>query len=279
MRDRFGAGEGIAISGAAIAPLLAPSYVGPGDLVSFTAWWGMRAYSAATCGTACIRVVRASDSAQSDINSLANGSLDAATLATFLTATTGKIVTWYDQVGTNDLTQSNDAERPAVLANALGSSYGTNFASAQARLVSTGVTASQPYSFVVICRDPALATYGLFAIDNEAYAGWVVDIFATGTIRSYAGANFDTASGITANTWTAMQFIANGASSVYARNGSESTGNAGAQALTNYPISLGYTVDGSFTGQAVEAGYIAGTISSGNRTALNTNMRAAYGGF
>jgi hypothetical protein len=58
-------------------------YVGPGDIVSFTAWWGFRAYSAARAGTKAIRIVRASDSAQSDINSLANGSLDAATATTF----------------------------------------------------------------------------------------------------------------------------------------------------------------------------------------------------
>jgi hypothetical protein len=55
--------------------------------------------------------VRLSDSAQQDINTLANGSLDAATLTTFLTSATGKIVACYDKAGTNDLTQATDANR------------------------------------------------------------------------------------------------------------------------------------------------------------------------
>ena len=68
-------------------------------------------------GPAC-RLVRASDSAESNFNYDTDGVLDTASVATFLTATTGKVVTIFDQVGDDDLTQGTDANRPAYDATA-----------------------------------------------------------------------------------------------------------------------------------------------------------------
>lgn len=70
-----------------------------------------------------------------------------ATLTTFLTSATGKIVTCYDRAGTNDLTQATDANRPAITASALGTSYGMTFAPASSTvLLSTNTmgTNAQP---------------------------------------------------------------------------------------------------------------------------------------
>src|SRR5262245_59121759 len=123
---------GVGSSGTAAA-----AYTGPGDVVSFSAWHGLRAYSKATIGTKLVRIVRASDSTQQDFASAADGSLDAASIATILNATSGKVVTLYDQVGTNHLTQGTDSARPAITANALNSSYGITFnAAASTELVS-----------------------------------------------------------------------------------------------------------------------------------------------
>ena len=64
----------------------APSYTGPGDVVSgATAWYGLRAYNAAyaTGSNNAVNIRRASDNTTSNIVILANGSLDTVTAASF----------------------------------------------------------------------------------------------------------------------------------------------------------------------------------------------------
>lgn len=71
-------------SGSALIP--PPAYTGPGDIVSFTYWGGMRAYSAAVAATGTqksINVRRASDNATQDILILTSGALDTASALTF----------------------------------------------------------------------------------------------------------------------------------------------------------------------------------------------------
>ena len=56
----------------------APTYTGPGDIVSFTAWYGLRAYSAAVAATGtqkAINITRASDSEVCDVLIATSGSL------------------------------------------------------------------------------------------------------------------------------------------------------------------------------------------------------------
>lgn len=75
----------------------AHGYVGPGDITSYTAWFGVRGYSAAVAapGTApAVRVRRASDNAETDIVILTTGDLDVATAAAF---------TSVDATGTGDI--------------------------------------------------------------------------------------------------------------------------------------------------------------------------------
>ncbi len=257
------------------------SYTGPGDIVAFTAWYGLRAYSAAKCGTACCRVVRASDSTQIDINSAADGSLDAATLATFLAATTGKFVTWYDQVGSNDLTQGTDGNRPAVTANAVNTSYGATFDGGSGTVLVTGsnFNLTQPYSFVATAKQPTPAGCGLLGIDDGSYAGVVVEFTAGPEIRIYAGSNFN--ANITGGALYAFEFVVNGASSVISANGTKTTGDAGAQDTGAHPFMIGNESVGGLgvNGLIFEAGVINNVMSVINQAAINTNMRAAYGGF
>src|SRR5262245_35481039 len=200
-------------------PQTTVAYTGPGDIETFTAWYGFRAYSAATTGTAAIRVIRASDSTQTDINTLSDGSLDSSTLATFLTSTTGKVVTVYDQVGTNHITQATDGNRPAVTASALNSAYGMTFTAASStQLISGSSFASQaiPYAFVTVIK--GTGTKNAASLDTGGYVGVVLEMdVGAGGFRLYAGVNLDVSA--TSGTWYAFQGIANGASSVYNING------------------------------------------------------------
>ena len=70
----------------------------------------------------CLRIRRASDDGESDFGFDGAGDLDVASIATFLAATTGSIVTWYDQSGnTNDAVQATDAEQPPYVASGINS--------------------------------------------------------------------------------------------------------------------------------------------------------------
>lgn len=62
-----------------------PSYSGPGNIASFTAWYGTRAYTAAIAAahSALINLRRGSDNATSDFNALSNGDVDQAAALTF----------------------------------------------------------------------------------------------------------------------------------------------------------------------------------------------------
>ena len=92
-------------------------------------------------------------------------------------------------------------------------------------------------------------------------------------------ANFDAS--ISANTWYALQFIVNGASSVISRNGTEATGDAGANTIAARTLMIGDVHAGDpMSGSIMEVGVLTtGAIDSTPRTALNTNMRGGYGGF
>jgi hypothetical protein len=257
------------------------AYTGPGNVVAFTWWGGFRAYSAATAGTKAVRLVRASDSTQQDINTLANGTFDAASATTFCNATTCKVVTVYDKVGTNDVTQATDANRPALTANAINTSYCMTFtAVSNTFLASAGTyTASQPYSAVVMFKGVgANGDTGAFAIMNAAFTnGFTVGVKSGEVLwRTYAGTALDVT--YTNNVWHALKSVINGASSIGIVDATETTGDAGAQAITAQNINWG-TNQGAQPagGLSCEAGYKAATMTSGERTSLNTNMHGAYG--
>lgn len=105
-------------------------YTGPGDVATFTFWGGLRAYSAAvaTAGTqAAVNVRRASDSHTCDILVNASGLLgntancstggdNAQAVASFIAATTGLVVTVYDQTGSGvSCTQATTSKQPQLL--------------------------------------------------------------------------------------------------------------------------------------------------------------------
>lgn len=99
--------------GRAVVPAAAPTYVGPLDVVgSGVHSWTLRAASADFIGDPILEIVRASDSAVDGFVSLEDGSLDVASIAGFLAATTGKVSKVYDQPGGNHVVQATDAARP-----------------------------------------------------------------------------------------------------------------------------------------------------------------------
>lgn len=255
------------------------AYTGPGDITAFTFWCGLRAYSAATAGTAAIRIVDSSGLNPTDINTLANGTLDSSTLATWIGAHgTASVTKWYDKVSTNDLVQATVANMPVITANALNTSYGITFTAASTTQLISGstVTASQPVSAVTVVQPTnTTGAKDFFSIIDASYLNGVLGEKNGTNLRMYAGSNADKAMTVA---WHAVQMIFNGASSLSAIDGSESTVSAGAQNISAQQIYVGNSKPGApMDGMMMEFGFIAGTITSGNRTSLNSNMHAAYG--
>lgn len=68
-----------------------------------------------------IKLIRASDSGQEDFGFLSDGKFDLPAYLTWVSGTTAKVVTWYDQSGNgNNATQSTDADRPEFKINVQG---------------------------------------------------------------------------------------------------------------------------------------------------------------
>jgi hypothetical protein len=84
------------------------------DLYPATAAYSVRKLRTAYTG-ACMRVRRSSDNAEQDIGFVGND-LDTAALLSFVGASDGRVVTWYDQTGnTIDKTQPLAANQPYIV--------------------------------------------------------------------------------------------------------------------------------------------------------------------
>lgn len=115
---------------------LPSSYVGPGDIVSgWSAFWGLRAFSAATVGNKIINA-RGNDGTTADIHSLSSGALDSVTLAAFIVShgSPTTITRFYDQTGNgNDIVQGTVANQAVInqsplyaMFDGLATSYNTS---------------------------------------------------------------------------------------------------------------------------------------------------------
>jgi hypothetical protein len=100
-----------------ISPLIKPANkVDTLDSYTTNLWglYSLRRLRSAYAGS-CLRVRRSSDDAEQDIG-FSSGLLDSASLASFIGANSGYVVTWYDQSGGgNDFTQATKANQPRIV--------------------------------------------------------------------------------------------------------------------------------------------------------------------
>lgn len=261
-------------------------YTGPGDVVgSALGWWGMRAYSAATVGSKCVRVVRASDSAQQDINSLSDGTLDVSSLTSFLTATTGKVVTLYDQTLNGlDVTQATNGNRPDITLSAIGSLAAITFTASSSQKLGPSAgftpTQSQPWTYSTVVLNSVLGPKCIISNDS-AGSPCALDFISnagSATVQLYAGSAALSAAALA--TWYAIQGVANGGSSVLYVNGSQSTGlNASTNTFANTQgMIIGDDAFGNFyDGIIAEVGLWGSGFSTGNQSSMNSNQRTYWG--
>ena len=225
-----------------------------------------------------VNIVRASDSALSDVGFLTTGAFDTATAAAFCAATTCKVVTWYDQTAAtaHDLTQATDANRYALVFDCLGSLACMQATAATQVLQSaTNVTpATGVASFSAVAARAAgtanctlLRQNGInnrFAMISGAQQWNIIG----GTSGSVVGTALNPS-------WHASSAVLNGASSVIAIDGTEVTGTATGNTTAGTPLIAGIA---STTCNQTEAivwdNYV---LTATERAYLNTNQHAYWG--
>ncbi len=155
---------------------------------NIAAAYGMRRLRSAYTGN-LLRLRRASDNTEQDFGYVANGDLDAAAIATFLAATSGFVVTWYDQSGNaRNATQSTAANQPLYVASGQNSKPiarfdGTNDNLDHGLSLGSGVLSS---SFAVVKRNGGTANYQLILYANQAL------LTARGDSQVFWGCHFGT---------------------------------------------------------------------------------------
>lgn len=266
------------------------AYAGPGDIVSgAVAFFSCRAYSAAKVGTKAYRIVRASDSTQTDINSLASGLCDTSTPTTFCNATTCTVVTWYDQSGANACAGSTACDvTQAVVAQQLPWSgaflngwpcMGENVAPSNIGLYSAAnLTLAAPATLVALVNF-AVST-NIERVITVGNASGTASRIAHATTNS-ANVNFGTALAATETDGSPHAFIGvgNGASSALVVDGSATTGNAGSQSVTSFVGVFNDQNSSPMQGFVCEAGIWPSAFNATQYGNMNTNMHGAANGW
>lgn len=170
------------------------AYTGPLDLVTpSNGWWGLRAASAAKCGTKCCQVRRSSDNALADINSTAAGDFDNAAFTAHVGGGSGFVSKLYDQSGNaRDAVQATAANQPQIILNTFG--VGTKpglfhvAASAQTLIAPVGASnVNLPYTVTAVAERTSnfttlqTITYADFAQFNMYFVNNPNLVFSSGS--------------------------------------------------------------------------------------------------
>jgi hypothetical protein len=216
----------------------------------------------------------ATDLITTTINVLSDGTLDLASVATFIGLHGAVAVSkLYDQTGNGlHLVAGGVAARVPLTLTAIGTRPAMTFDGSNNFLAGSGFTQLQPFTISVVQNQNGASTGGLFVHtgDTGLYGG------GTNLLQLYAGAAADVTA--TNNSWISVHAKFNGSSSLCLINGTSSTSLVcGSGAPSSAAVTLGSYLGGSFLwpGMLAECGE-AGDISL-SYAALESNIRAWYG--
>ena len=252
-------------------------YTGPGDIVSSAfAWWGLRAYSAATRGTNCVELRRDSDHTAQPFVTLSDGKLDVGSITTFKGAANLYIRTLYDQSGNGrHLTQTTNSNQPRFNLADLGALPTIGGVGIDDDIMLTAaLTLPQPFTASVVAYYDGEA--GIYA-----YAG------ETGSLAVRIGRRGGTAildcgseqSQTISNGWHSVHSVANGASSDICIDGTSNTKNVGTNGFSSIATAfMSDAVGVAYWGQrTTEFGYWpTASWSSGDKSALSSNQHTYW---
>lgn len=277
---------------------VAPSYTGPGDVVSgAVAWWGLRGYNAAYTGN----VANICDAATGLVCANITWSGTALVLpliggiACNNVTNVCNVATLYDQSGALacsgaacDLVQSTNSRRPALIVPGASNGCPTDAAycmahvraSQQCLLKATGLTATAPVSssFVAIRTGNVTSTQNVItAVPAVMWNGFSN---AANTIATFNG-TLQTKASITDSTWHAVQTVWSNSVGSLSADGSTTTANNGTNSISGGVLLFGASAGTCATALALDGKSVEGGIWPSDITslipALNTNQHAYWG--
>ena len=235
-----------------------------------------------------VRLRRASDDAEADFGYLANGNLDTAAIAAWA-AGASYIVTIYDQIGGDNVTQGTAANQPLFTAAMLNGRAGAFYDGTNDYLrgaYTTGGALSQPFSAYALAQLDAsvLADASVrFLVDSDDTTNRMAlyKAQAAGVTKwnLYAGAGLVSLTAL--STWGIFSVLLSGVTSALWRNSSLIAGpsNGGAHNAD------GITIGDDWAGANPWKGYIGPIIivdpahSDAQRVAMQNSINSFYGAY
>ena len=264
----------------AVSPAAAPTYTGPGDIMSFTAWRGLRAYSGATASpsTKAATVFDVNDTLSIDLFLKTDGTLNTSGLNG---AHTFKITDLYDQTGggLHLINHLADATTPVFLLNTLGGKPVIKTVASNSYLKNaTGFgTVAQPWSISIVFQIITTAAFqrlysgadslgdGLATLGSANQFGVLA---GAGTTLSGNDGQFHSLNARVDDVHTDSKYSLNGGAATSHTPGNNSF--AGEEFLGSD--------SGALDAYYSEIGFVA-SINDTNLVALGANQAAFYGSF
>ena len=263
---------------AVLAPTSVTSYVLDTLSVSPVAAYSVRKLRAGYSGNA-MQVKRSSDSTTSNIGFTGTGDLDTTTLASFCSATTCSVVTWYDQSGNGrDQTQSTVATQPVVVSSGTivtaNSKTSLSFSGSQYFGSTSGFPGTTDFTMNAVSLSSGGAQIIIGSATTFTCALWYGASTSTGVwLGSGVSSATVTAGAYNIATGTYVRSSTTAASYANGTAGTTGTGSAGSDTTFQIgAVTSGYAINGKI-GEALVFGSV---LSTTDRQKLEHSQEAYF---
>src|SRR5262245_11941584 len=277
---------GAVIGGSVVGYREITAYEGPGDVSSVAAfvWWGLRAYSQATVGTAAIRLRRDSDNAESDFSTIAGGGLDTSAISSWAGGANLFAAKVYDQIASLDQVQATAGTQPSFTLTGGPSSKPTLVGtSSKAMAATTTRDIGTAITVAAVAKTTTTAVrQGIWNAGPNVLLGY--DINASGTPTAdlvwwFAGAAVVTATATDGAYHSLLRWDENGGEHSFGIDGVEvSTATGGNIGGSSQLDGIMSDAGGNgLIGNWQESGTWSSVLNGGNRGAITTNASNYWG--
>ena len=277
----------------------APSYQGPGDIVSGALAWGScaRVYNASLASTstslcdlvdsvsgAAVGTLRGSAAGTVDLSAYFSGSVTPAAACAAAGGGACRVSKVYDQIGgTAGWTNATNGQRPILTfsaQNGLPGMTGTAAGNTNLTTVAT-FTRAQPWTQVMVAKRTANFTTSQSLMGSSGAFNHCTSFTSSANTAGFSsdGVSTITQGSVTDSNFHAIQVVADTSpNSVLAVDGTETTGNAGTGAFSSNTSRImrcsgGLSMDGVF----LEGGLWPAGFNGTQRTNMNSNLHGASG--
>lgn len=258
-------------------------YRGPGDIVPGAwAYWGLRAYSAATIGRNAVRLRRSSDNAESDFTTIAGGGLDVEAIRLWGLTNALYVRTLYDQAYTGspdtarDMVQTDATKQPELRLNGpRGQPYVMNNGNRRMVMEIASCPSSRPITICVVFNNVSGSDGILFGVNNADFQ--VRFGYISSTQFLLYGGDYLVGQYVV-NKWSRMLAYFDGTSSEAFLDGVSFVGTTGSTAPSaSINIMADSSIGNPFIGWVTEWAVYNSAFNTPQKFAMDFNQREYWG--